>query len=244
MGGREAEPPWFQALRKGCRGAPRLLPQGSAGPTPAFPISCLARHPLPQLPLPAAGLATAGCLEGRRCAWATAHYSSLQALFSARHREVASAAGRHSTQLRVSFHPQLCPQGLEMPRTQGFPSLSHKFLIQCLHPPQPPELFIERLLSTGPWGPSGDTLLRLLEKRVSWGKQETEPDKWREGRRQRGRWESRRRVEADAGRRKERGGGGPAALEGCLGEALRAGATAPSSWQPRRSQTQLGKSGE
>lgn len=81
-------------------------------------------------------------------------------------------------------------------------------------------------------------------------------DSWRkesagESRRQepdRGREDGRRR-ESGGGWRRTQGGekneaGAPAVLEGCLGEALRAGATAPSSWQPRRSQTELGKSGE
>ncbi|KAM7328425.1 hypothetical protein ACRRTK_012517 [Alexandromys fortis] len=44
-GGRKAETWRFQERRKGCWGAPRLLPQDSAGRTPAIPISCPARAP-------------------------------------------------------------------------------------------------------------------------------------------------------------------------------------------------------
>lgn len=169
-----------------------------------------------------------------------------QQLLSERHREGAGAAGRHSTRPRGSCHPRLCPQGLELPETHGFPSPSHKFLTQCLHPPTHPRNYL------------------LIESAVYWalGTQwghfaKTPGEKSPLGKAgDRSRTGGGRTGGSDGGespeggwRRTQGGGkdkaGAPAALEGCLGgEALRAGATAPSPWQPRRSQTQLGKSGE
>lgn len=116
--------------------------------------------PLPQLPLPAAGLASTGCPRGRREAW-TIEDSTFCSLCS--WRVYPRCIG--------FFHPRLCPQGPALPRTPGFPSLSHRSLIKYLHPHS--VLFIERLLSTGLWGPSGDTLLLLLELRVRRGKPAT-----------------------------------------------------------------------
>lgn len=198
-GGREAETWRFQERRKGCPGAPRLLPQGSAGRTPAFPISCQARRPLPQLPLPAAGLATVGCLQGRRGAWAPEASRALQPLLLARYKEGASTR-MHRFLPPSSVSPR--PSAAQAP---GVPFLSPRSWNKCLRPP--PEPCIERLLSTGLWGPSGDTLLRLLEQRVRCGKLATRAGQREGDRRRRGLRGSRRRAEADAGRREPRGGG-------------------------------------
>lgn len=161
-GGREAETWRFQERRKGCPGAPRLLPQGSAGRTPAFPISCQARRPLPQLPLPAAGLAAVGCLQGRRGAWAPEDSRALQPLRLARYKEGAS------TRMNRFLPPSSVSPRPSAAQAPGVPFLSPRSWNKCLRPP--PEPCIERLLSTGLWGPSGDTLLRLLEQRVRCGK--------------------------------------------------------------------------
>lgn len=176
--------------------------------------------PLPQLPLPMAGLASTGCPRGRRGAW-TIEDSTFCSLCS--WRVYPRCIG--------FFHPHLCPQGPALPRTPGFPSLSHTSLIKYLHPHS--VLFIERLLSTGLWGPSGDTLLLLLELRVRRGKPATHSGQGGVGD---GRWRGEVGRAPGGGWRRAQGGGSRGRPQPCrqLREDLRAGATAPSSWQPRR----------
>lgn len=95
-GSRAAEVPGAQERPRG-RAPP---PPGPAGRTPAFPISCLARRPLPRFLSPPRGWLLPGAWKAVGAPGPPR--TALRALLSARHREGAGAAGKHSTQHRGS----------------------------------------------------------------------------------------------------------------------------------------------
>lgn len=139
-----------------------------------------------------------------------------------------------------SFHRHLCPQGPALPRRPVSPSSAPDLGISVFAHPR------SHVLSACCLPGSGDPVGTLCYD--SWSR-ESAAENWRhELGRGRGTGGGEACGAPGGGRRRTQEGGSreagaPADLQ-AAGEALRAGAAAPSSWQPRRSQTQLAEPGE